>query len=89
LWEEVGDDEKRLEKLDQERQKIYKAQQQVQKNMGALSTTGKEGALRARYVEQLESSEEQLKALTRQESDLKAGIERLKQEIEKRIEALE
>jgi cell fate (sporulation/competence/biofilm development) regulator YlbF (YheA/YmcA/DUF963 family) len=69
--------------------KIYEAQRQIQGNMGALSQTGKEGALRARYVTQLEASEEQLKALAQRESDLQARIERLKQDIERRIEALE
>jgi DNA repair exonuclease SbcCD ATPase subunit len=39
-------------------------------------------------VERLAASEEQLKALARQESELKADTERLKQEIEARIKAL-
>jgi len=89
LWERVAANEKRLAEVEAERQKIYKAQQQIQGNMGALSTTGKEGALRARYVEQLEASENQLQGLARQESDLQAEIERLKGEIEARLKALE
>jgi hypothetical protein len=88
LWERIADEEKALEKVETERQKIYKGQQQIQGNMGALSTTGKEGALRARYVDQLEASEDRLKTLDRRESDLKANAERLKQEIEAKIEAL-
>jgi hypothetical protein len=88
LWEKIADDEKRVQEVEQERQKIYKAQQQIQGNMGTLSTTGKEGALRARYVEQLETGEDQLKALDRQEADLKAEIEGLKEEIQARIKAL-
>jgi hypothetical protein len=88
LWEKIGDKEKRLGEVEQERQKIYKAQQQIQGNMGALGTTGKEGALRTRYVEQLEASEDQLKALGREEAALKADLERLQQEIETRIQAL-
>jgi hypothetical protein len=88
LWEKITDHEKRLEEAEQERKKIYQAQQQVQGNMGALSTTGKEGALRARYVDQLEASEDQLRALGRRESDLKAEIERLRHEVEARIKAL-
>ncbi len=88
LWEKIGDAEKRLKEVEQERQKIYKAQQQIQGNMGALSTTGKEGALRARYVEQLEASEDQLQALDKRESNLKAEIERLEGEIEARLKAL-
>ncbi len=89
LWEEVKNAEGQLGKLDQERQKIYKAQQQIQGNMGALSMTGKEGALRAQYVDQLQASEGKLREVDRQEADLRAGIERLKAEIEAELKALE
>jgi hypothetical protein len=89
LWEKIADDEKEIKEVQAERAEIYKAQQQVQGNMGALSKTGKEGTLRARYVEQLEASEDRLKALVQSESDLRADIERLKEEIQARIQALE
>jgi hypothetical protein len=75
--------------LDKEREKVYKAQQQIQGNMGALSQQGKEGALRSRYVTQLEASEEELKALARKEADLKKENEQLKAKIEKQVRALE
>ena len=88
LWQNISDNEQRLKDIDQERQKIYKAQQQVQGNMGALSTTGKEGALRTRYVKQLEASEEQLKALGQRESDLKSAIEKLRKTVEDQIKTL-
>jgi hypothetical protein len=88
LGEKITDAEKRLQEADQERQKLYKSQQQIQGNMGALSTTGKEGALRTRYVEQLETSEDQIQALARQDAGLKTEIEQLKKEIEARIKAL-
>jgi len=88
LWEQIGTYERRLKEVDAERQKIYKGQQQVQGNMGALSATGKEGALRARYVEQLEASEDQLKTLDQREADFKAEIARLEGEIETRLRAL-
>ena len=88
LWERIFADEKRLVEGEQERQRIYKAQQQIQGNMGALSTAGKEGTLRARYVEQLGTSEDQLKTLAQHESDVRAEIERLKGEIETRMKAL-
>jgi hypothetical protein len=48
---------------------------------GTLAQTGKEGTLRSRYVEQLEGTEEQLKALAQQEANLKAEIERVQREI--------
>jgi uncharacterized protein YukE len=83
LYEKVAEARGRLQEVDQQRETIYKAQQQVQGNMAALSTTGKEGALRARYVEQLEASEEELKGLARQEAELRAAIAGLEQEIQK------
>jgi chaperonin cofactor prefoldin len=89
LWDRIGELEQQLQEAGQERQAIYKAQQQIQGNMGALSATGKEGALRARYVEELEASEDQLKVLSRQEAEVKSEIERLKAEIEARISALQ
>ena len=88
LWERIADSEKRVEEIDRERQKIYQAQQQIQGNMGALSATGKEGALRTRYVEQLETTEDQLRSLEGQEAGLRTEIQQLKAEVEKRIAAL-
>jgi hypothetical protein len=89
LWEKIAQAEKRLGELEAERQKIFRAQQQAQGNMGALATTGKEGALRARYVDQLAASEDQLRALDKTESALKEDIERLKAEAETLIKALQ
>lgn len=88
LWNTITDYEKKLAELDAERAKIYQAQQQIQGNMGALTQTGKEGALRARYVEQLEATEEQLKGLARQEEDHKTAIAQVKADIETRLRAL-
>jgi len=88
LWAKIADNELRLAELDKDRQKIYKAQQQIQGNMAALSATGKEGALRAQYVDQLQAAEEQLKALSQQEAALKAEIERLKQEVDAKLKVL-
>ncbi len=88
LWAKIADNELRLAELDKDRQKIYKAQQQIQGNMAALSATGKEGALRTQYVDQLQATEEQLKALSQQEAALKAEIERLKQEVDAKLKVL-
>jgi len=49
--------------------------------MGALSNSGKEGALRARYVEQLEASENQIKSLATNEVEGRREIERLEEQI--------
>lgn len=88
LWEEIQQAQQRVQQIEAERQKIYQAQQQVQGNMGALSNTGKEGELRARYVRQLEASEEQLAALQREEAQQAADIKRLEAEVARQINAL-
>jgi hypothetical protein len=89
LWERIGDLERRLQQIEDKRKQIYQGQQQIQGNMSALSTTGKEGALRARYVDQLEASEEQLGALASEEAENDTEIERLGAEIDARIKDLE
>ena len=89
LWDKIAAHEQRLEALEKERAKIYKAQEQIQGNMKTLDKTGKEGALRASYVDKLEESERQLQTLGREESTLRAEIAKLNQQIEKKIAALE
>ncbi len=88
LWERIAAHERRLTEIEQERKKIYQGQEQARNNMGALSTTGEEGKLRAGYVDKLRTSEQQLEALAREEKQLQGEIARLKQEIEAAIKAL-
>jgi hypothetical protein len=88
LWEAMAEAERQLQVIEKEREKVYKAQQQIQGNMGALGQTGKEGAMRVRYVEQLEATEEQLRNLAQSEKSLQADVERIGKEIEARIAAL-
>jgi hypothetical protein len=88
LWDKIEEHGKALTGIEKDREKVYKAQQQIQGNMGALSQTGKEGNMRARYVQRLGATEEQLEELARRESALRADIDRLKQEIDTKIKAL-
>lgn len=85
LWEQIEEKQRRLHEVEQERHKIYQAQKQIQGNMDALSSSGREGALRTRYVNRLEESEEQLQALAGEETVLQTDIERLEEEIKERI----
>ncbi|MGC9399351.1 MAG: hypothetical protein ACP5HM_09470 [Anaerolineae bacterium] len=89
LWDTLADYEGRLEEMAAEREKQYRAQEQIRANLETLSQTGKEGALRARYVQRLEQSEETLQDLTSREAHLKQEIERVKVDIAQRLEALE
>ena len=56
--------------------------------MHALGQTGKEGALRVQYVEQLEQSESSLKELAQQEVQTRAEIERLRREIDAQLKKM-
>ncbi len=82
LWEQVGDAEKALAGLDQERQKIFRSQEQIRANMQALKESGKEGELRSQYVNRLASTEADLQKFDQKSDALKVEIEALKQQIE-------
>ena len=88
LWDRSAAHERRLAEIEQERQKIYKSQEQARGNMGALGAAGKEGELRAGYVDKLRASEQQLETLAGEEKKLQAEIARLKEQIEAAIKAL-
>ncbi|HOT91562.1 MAG TPA: hypothetical protein PLJ78_07160 [Anaerolineae bacterium] len=88
LYDTIADYEKQIKQLDEERDKIYKAQQQIQGNMQALSQVGKEGALRQRYVEQLEATEAQLRGLDKRQAELRASIKQVEDEIAARLKAM-
>ena len=89
LWDTVRDYESRLADVETRREKHYRAQEQIRANLETLSQSGKEGALRTRYVRQLEEHEDALQALAEEEARLNADLERVKQDIEARLEALE
>jgi hypothetical protein len=88
VWAEIGQLEKGIAKQEKQREKIYKAQEQVQKNMAVLSSGGEEGRLRGRYVKQLTQSEEQLAEIDQAVARMQADIEKKQAEIEKMIKAL-
>ena len=88
LWEKIAAHEQRLEAIEKEQSKVYKAQSQIQDNMKALGKTGKEGTLRASYVEKLEASEGGLERLAQEENTIKAEIDKLNRRIEAKIKSL-
>lgn len=85
MWEKIKDYETQLKAVEQERQKIYQAQKQIQGNMGALASAGREGDLRSRYVNQLAESEEHLKQLSNNERDMQKAITQLQEQIEQHL----
>ncbi|MCL4301626.1 MAG: hypothetical protein KJ077_38350 [Anaerolineae bacterium] len=87
-WAEIARLEKAAADQEQQRGKIYKAQEQAQKNMAVLSNAGEEGKLRGRYVKQLTESEEQLAEVERTVARLQAEIEQKKTRLEQMIATL-
>ena len=88
LWEQLASAEKRLAEIEQERQKVYKAQEQIRGNMQALGAAGKEGEMRSSYVDKLKASEQELQGFTKEESTLRSQIEKLNREVEAKVTAL-
>jgi hypothetical protein len=87
-WAEIARLEKAVADQEQQRSKIYAAQEQAQKNMTVLSNAGEEGKLRGRYVKQLAESEEQLAEIGRTMARLQTEIEQKTANIERMIAAL-
>lgn len=87
LWQKIREKDQALKQVEKDRQKIYQAQQQIQGNMNALGTQGKEGLLRTKYVDQLEAHEEQLQQFARKEEGLTAEMAKMKAELDTRLAA--
>ena len=87
LLEKINNHKQRIGEVDQEREKIYDAQKQIQGNMQALSNEGKEGRVRSQYVDRLETTENSLSVQNKEESRLKQEIEQLEAEIEEKLKS--
>lgn len=85
---EISRLEKQIAEQEQNRAKIYKTQEQAQKNMAVLSNQGEEGKLRGRYVQQLTQSEEQLAEIERTIGRLQGEIEQKRASLETMIAGL-
>jgi hypothetical protein len=85
IWAEISRLEQKIAEQERRRGQIYKAQEQVQKNMTALSAEGEEGRLRGRYVKQLTQSEEELTQIERAITQFQADIQQKQAQAEKMI----
>jgi len=88
LWGEIQKLTQQLKQQENQRNKIYKAQEQAQKNMTVLASTGEEGKLRQRYVKQLTDSEEQLALIDQETVVIQKTINQKEAQIEQIIAAL-
>jgi hypothetical protein len=75
-------------KLQSERENIYKQQEQLRANLGALQQTGPEAALRGRVLAQLTETQDRLEAISRENSDLERQIINAEANVERIIARL-
>ena len=87
LYHEIEAVEQQLKRLDKEREAIYKHQQQIQANLTPLGREGSEGALRERYVAELNQLEDQLAQLGATQQQHEAQIAMLEQRIQDELKA--
>lgn len=88
IWAEIAQLESAMAQQEKRRAEIYKLQEQIQKNMAALSASGEEGRLRGRYVKQLAESEEQLAEIERTIARIQAQVVQKQAQIEEMIAAV-
>ena len=88
LGEQRADLQKALAEIETGRSRLYAAQEQIRNNLAALSSEGKEGALRAGFVDRLEASEADLAALADRESNLQAELKHLEETIQQHLAGL-
>lgn len=88
LYDQVAQRQKELQRIEQERQKIYARQQQTQGNLGPLGREGNEQVLRERYVTLLGELEDRLNQLNTDEQNIHKDIERLEREASQALAAL-
>lgn len=84
-YSEIDQRQSRLRQIEQERNQLYKRQQQTQGSLGPLGRDGEEGKLRARYVGQLNELENALNQLTTEEIRLTSEIRQLEQQVTNRL----
>lgn len=76
------------QKLEAEREKVYRAQKQIQGNLAPLGQGGEEGKLRSRLVRDLEKHENRLGQLEEMEQTRTAEVAALEGEIAGLLERL-
>jgi len=88
LYQQQHDTQSQLKRIEREREAIFKKQKQIQGNLAPLAQSGEEGALRKRYVTELNSQEDRLAAMAQEETRLHETIEALEAQARQKIAAL-
>lgn len=88
LFRSIDEARKRIRRTEQQREAIYKQQKQIQGNLTPLRYEGEEGALRKRYVAELNNLEDRLEQLKKDEQRDQQKVTELEEEAKKKMEAL-
>ncbi|MCG8350164.1 MAG: hypothetical protein MI924_20555, partial [Chloroflexales bacterium] len=88
LYYQIDELQQRSRQIQAEREAIYQHQRQIQGNLEPLGREGDEGALRARYVAELNRQEDQLQTFAAEEQQLKQQIAALEQQASAKLHAL-
>jgi hypothetical protein len=84
----INDMNTEISNREQEQKSLYEKQEEFRRNMKALGTTGKEGTLRLRAVDQLESGQDRLEAIDVEIADLKTQIKETEKQVDTMIAEL-
>ncbi|MEM9951964.1 MAG: hypothetical protein AAF846_10205 [Chloroflexota bacterium] len=88
LVENSRQNQKLIQDNEREKEKIYRQQEQIRANLGALQPTGQEATLRNRLLNQLESTQDRLDAIENEINEAKSAIEHDEKQVETLINDL-
>jgi hypothetical protein len=89
ILRKISDLQSNLKALETEKKNVYNSQKQIHSNMAPLSQTGDEGALRSKYLQKLNVTEDKLTKIEKQSEELKKAFAQSKTEAEMRLKQLE
>jgi len=84
----IKDIQKDIDELIVEKDELWVKQEEFRRNMKALGTTGKEGTLRLRVVDQLEESQNRIEAIEAEIAELKEKIVTTEKLVDEKITQL-
>jgi len=83
----IDDLRKKLTELENEKNSIYNEQGRIRNNLSSLSTSGKEEALRNRYISQLEAQENRLAKIEEEKKEINNTINEIEKQISDKLRA--
>ncbi len=89
LYAQIESTNAKISSLEDERERIFARQNQIQGNLSPLARDGDEGRLRSKLVKELDESETRLKAIETETQNLRNLVAKLEQDATNAIAALE